>query len=313
MAIIGVLFISFCAYSRAEDAQTNQKQQRKVQDSQAAVLHQLETGQASSNPNEQDVHAEVKILNPPEKDFYDKAAFWLNLTLVVVGSIGVGVAIWTVRMIKRQVDTFVSKERARITVDIEPLKPDGRDDNYGVLYPKSPMPPPSGDAWYAHLLISNSGETNAFIGTSLCKAYIKAPGWDPRGEFITSQMGLPKVLHPHDEHVRHSVRIERVPALRLGVDSETAQAIGNGSMGIYVIGHIEYGDVFDNRWTVTFCRKWGAWWFGGQWQEPSLWYDYPDGKSQLNGVFRIKRPSMLRRILRRMGKEKPEAPVVEIT
>lgn len=307
-----MLLIVFCAYSRAEGLQSNQKRQRQAQSPPAAVLHQLDTGQPSPKANEQDVHADVKIINHPQKDFYDKAAFWLNLALVFAGFTGVGVAVWTLRTIKRQVDTFVSKERARITVDIEPLKPDGRDDNYGVLYDKSPMPPPSGNPWYAHLLISNSGETNAFVGTSLCKAYIKAAGWDPRGEIITSQMGLPKVLHPHADPVRHSERIERVPTL-VGVDSETAQAIGNGSMGIYVIGHIEFEDVFDNRWTVTFCRKWGAWWFGGQWQEPSLWYDYPDGKSQMNGVLRIKRPSILRRVLRRMRREKPEEPVIEIT
>jgi hypothetical protein len=56
-----------------------------------------------------------------------------NDLLFLVGTAGVGVAVWTLFTIKRQVNTFVSKERARITVDIEPLKPDGRDDNYGVF------------------------------------------------------------------------------------------------------------------------------------------------------------------------------------
>jgi hypothetical protein len=121
---------------------------------------------------------------------------------------------------------------------------------------------------------------------------------------------LPKVLHPHAEAFRHRTRIETGSNLRLELDRETAQAIADGSLGIYVIGHIEFGDVFDNCWTEKFCRKWGAWWLGGAWQEKAFWYDYSDG---MNGEFRIKRSSLPRRLWRRMRKKDPYFPVVELS
>jgi len=238
-----------------------------------------------------------------------------NLLLVFVGLLGIGAAIATLRAIKRQADTFVSKERARITVEIEPIE-----QSAGVRA-ETPYPsidtPPGDEIWYAELLIANSGETNAFVERSFCKACIKATGWIPGREFITSQIGLPKVLHPHEEAFRHSARIETGNLLKFGMDKKTVQAIADGSMGIYVIGHIEFGDVFDNRWTVKFCRKWGAWSFGGMWQGTDIWYDYPDDilpeKSLVNGEFRIEKRSPLRRILRRMRSNKTDMPKIEIT
>jgi hypothetical protein len=301
------------------DAQTHKAQHR--QNSQqpstpvAAPLQQKSNSTALQGKPEEHVKADVWIIQTPPKDRYDKAAFWTTVALAVIGFFGIVIAIWTVRTIKHQVDTFVSKERARITVDIEPIKQSGGV-RTGTPYPNSDMPPPSGEIWYADLLIANSGETNAFIGQSLCKACIKATGWEPGREFITSQIGLPKVLHPHKDAFRYSARIETGHVLRLELDKEMAQAITNGSMGIYVIGQIEFGDVFDNRWTVKFCRKWGAWWFGGAWQGVNIWYDYPDDilpeDSLVNGEFRIKRPSWLQRLRNRMRGKNPDFPEVEV-
>jgi hypothetical protein len=248
-----------------------------------------------------------------QKDFYDKAPVWINAALAFFGLVGIGVAVWTLLTIKRQVDTFVSKERARITVDIKPIKQSIRAKDQ-IVYDKSPMPPPKG-IWYADLLIANSGETNAFIGPSLCKACIKPAGWNPRKENITSQVGLPKVVHPHTEAFPHSVKIETTTALIPEVDSATAQGIGDGSLGIYVIGHIEFADVFDNRWIVKFCRKWGGWWFEGQWQENATWYDYPDNLTKergMNAEFQIERPSVVRRLWRGLRKKDPQAPLVKM-
>jgi hypothetical protein len=90
-----------------------------------------------------------------QRDFYDKALVWANIALAVFGFGGTGVAVWTLLTIKRQVNTFVSKERARITVDIEPIKQSGSAGN-GIPFPNSNMPPPSGEIWYADLSITNS-------------------------------------------------------------------------------------------------------------------------------------------------------------
>lgn len=240
-----------------------------------------------------------------------------NIALFFVGFLGVIAAVFTLKMIKRQVDTFISKERARITVDIEPLKPNGREESQSTLYPNSNMPPASGEIWYADLLISNSGETNAFIGAALCKAYVKATGWNLREEIFNSSIGLPKVMHPHTDAFKYRVRIETGNVLILEMDREMVKAVGDGSMGIFVIGHIEFVDVFGARWTMKFCRKWGAWLFGGAWQGVNIWYDYPDdilpGENMINGEFRISRPSLFRKLLRKIRKKDPDFPVVQIT
>jgi hypothetical protein len=252
--------------------------------------------------------------NKPEKYFATlfSANNLPNVCLFFVGLAGVGVAIWTLLTIKRQVDTFVSKERARITVDIQPFHPSPP---HPFVYDKSPEPPVRFDVRNVDLHISNSGETSAFIRAALCKACIRPMGWDAREEITNSRIGLPKVVRPLADPFKHTARIQTGQALRDSfdeLDGDIAKAIVDGSQGIYVIGHIEFGDVFDNHWALKFCRKWGAWRFGGQWQGVDIWYDYPDGKSQMNGVFRIKHPSMLRRVLRGIRREKPEAPVIEI-
>jgi hypothetical protein len=243
-------------------------------------------------------------------------AYGAGILLALTGVIGVVLAVRTINMMKRQVDTFISKERARISVDIRPFNPSGANP-FGILYDESPMPPAKFKISRVDLCVANSGETNAFIRYSLCKVCIKPIGWDAQKESNTSPMGLPQVMHPHTKAFRRSFQIETGHMLRSEVDSVTAQAIAEGSLGVYVIGHIEFEDVFDNRWTVKFCRKWGAWTLGGQWQDTSSWYEYPPqeapGELPMNGELRIKKPTMLRRILRRMSKRAPHAPVIEIT
>jgi hypothetical protein len=185
-------------------------------------------------------------------------AYGAGILLALTGVIGVVLAVRTINMMKRQVDTFISKERARISVDIRPFNPSGANP-FGILYDESPMPPAKFKISRVDLCVANSGETNAFIRYSLCKVCIKPIGWDAQKESNTSPMGLPQVMHPHTKAFRRSFQIETGHMLRSEVDSVTAQAIAEGSLGVYVIGHIEFEDVFDNRWTVKFCRKWGAW------------------------------------------------------
>jgi hypothetical protein len=230
-----------------------------------------------------------------------------NLLLFLAGIVGIGIAIATLRTIKRQVDTFVSKERARITVATEPLNPNGEAGSQ-IVYDKSPMLLPRNAIWNVDIHIANSGETNAFIGAAFCKACIKESNWNARDEIVTSQIGLPKVMRPTEKPLQHRERVE--------MDRKTATAIAEGSLRLWVIGRIEFGDVFGNHWTLKFCRQWGGTWFGGQWQFASVWKDYEPqtpGSFKMNGEFRIKRPSLPRQLVRRMRKKDPQAPVIEIT
>jgi hypothetical protein len=253
-SIFGMLLVVFCAHGRADKVQNNGRQQSQAQSSPTSRGdHQQVTGQYSPQEHENDIQADVKIIGPPEKDFYDKAPFWLNLALAIAGFIGIGVAVWTVRTIKRQVDTFVSKERARLTVDIDSFQPNGPKPP-GIVYDKSPMPPSAREFWFAKLKIANLGSTNAFIGRNLCLACVKNPGWDAKETVITSQIHLPKVIPPDGKAIEFDaqIEVETDKTYEWKVDQATIHAVGNGSKRIYVIGLIEFCDVFDTHWSLKF-------------------------------------------------------------
>jgi hypothetical protein len=71
--------------------------------------------------------ANVTIQRTPGRDIFDWLAYVANIGLFLVGIVGILIAVFTLRTVNRQVDTFVSKERARLTVDIDPFQPDGPD------------------------------------------------------------------------------------------------------------------------------------------------------------------------------------------
>jgi hypothetical protein len=231
-----------------------------------------------------------------------------NLLLFLVGLAGIGVAIVTLLTIKRQVDTFVSKERARLTVDIDSFQPPRK------IYDHSDMPPSASEVWFAKLKIANHGSTNAFIGPALCLACVENPGWDARKTAITSQIPLPKVIPPDGKAIEFDIRIETDKMNEWKVYRDTIDAVGNRSKRIYVIGLIEFWDVFDTHWSLKFFRQWEGTGSAGAWQFTS-WRDYgPDDGGPIDGnrEFRIEKPSKFRRIWRSFRKRDPDQPVVTI-
>lgn len=181
-------------------------------------------------------------------------AYCASIGLFLVGFLGIWIAYDTVRTVKRQVDTFVSKERARLTVDIDSFLPDGPQPP-GNPYPKSNMPPSSNDFWITKLKITNHGSTNALIGSALCLACVEHSGWDAKKTAITSQILLPKVIPPDGKAIEFDARIETDKTHKWRVDRATIDAVANGSKRIYVIGLIEYWDVSDTHRTLKFFRQ----------------------------------------------------------
>jgi hypothetical protein len=304
LATTALALIVFQASSQTHNAGNGQNSQHLSTPVATAPQQQISGASLQPKPEEH-IKADVWVVQSQPKDLYDKAAFWISTALAGIGVLGIVIAVWTVRTIKAQVGTFVSKERARITVEIEPLN---TGDKLGILYDKSPRLLPENAIWDVDIHIANSGETNAFIRAAYCKACIKGLNWNARDETITSQIGLPTVMHPTEKSFQLRERVE--------VDRKTGTAIAEGSLRLCVIGHIEFGDVFDNHWTLKFCRQWGGTWFGGQWQFACVWKDYEQqtpGSLKMNGEFRIKRPSLLRRTVRRMRKKDPHAPVIKMT
>jgi preprotein translocase subunit Sss1 len=258
--------------------------------------------------------ANVTIQQIPKRDWLDLVACVANIGLFLVGFVGILIAVVTVRTVKRQVDTFVSKERARLTVDIDPFQPDGPN-SLGNRYPNSNSPPASKDFWIAKLKIANHGSTNALIGSALCLACVEHNGWDAKETAIMSQIPLPTVIPPDGKVIEFDARIEINKKHEWKVDRPIIDAVANGSRRIYVIGLIEYSDVFETHRTLKFFRQWYGTWFENAWQFTS-WRNYgPDDGGPIDGnrEFRIEKPSKMLRIWRRLRKCDPDELVITIT
>lgn len=53
---------------------------------------------------EENKPTDIRIVQAPDKDPYDKAAFWINVVLAVVGTVGIGVGLGTLLFLRKQVN-----------------------------------------------------------------------------------------------------------------------------------------------------------------------------------------------------------------
>lgn len=90
-AILRVALIVFCAYCGAEQVQAENGHQSPAAPV-AAVAQQDHHGQPLDREQKQDIHCNAGVVDPPQKDFYDKAPVWTNIVLVIV-ALGTGIVI----------------------------------------------------------------------------------------------------------------------------------------------------------------------------------------------------------------------------
>jgi hypothetical protein len=99
VALMLVVFQSNGQPHKAQQANSGQKP--------ASPISNPPIEQKSSHPlkseTNQHVDADVRVLKTPEKDFYDKVAFWISVVLAGVGFAGVGVGIGTLLFLRSQV------------------------------------------------------------------------------------------------------------------------------------------------------------------------------------------------------------------
>ena len=113
LAILGVFLIIFSADCSADKIQDKDKHKQPTAPI-AAASSQQQGSTKIHGEDQQDIHANVKILNPPEKDFYDKAPVWINFALAIVGLVGIGIGIGTLNKIQRQADIASNSQRSWI-------------------------------------------------------------------------------------------------------------------------------------------------------------------------------------------------------
>jgi hypothetical protein len=151
-------------------------------------------------PTREHVDADVRIVSSPGKDSYDKAAFWATIALALVGFVGIGVGIRTLRILKRQTkaaedatkvallntQALINAERAWIMVDLE--------------WPNSSKPTQT---------VSNSGEPITSVPFLLrCFNEGKTPCW------VTGKRVCAQIV----DTIPEKPEMEKLPAMWTGLD-----------------------------------------------------------------------------------------------
>jgi hypothetical protein len=205
--------------------------------------------------------------------------------LVIVGLGAVIVAWRTLSAINRQVTTFISKERGRLAVELEPLKL--RSVN---------------ELSEAVLLVTNHGSTNVFVGEALCLPLVESSKWNPVNTQLHLVMAIPKVIAPDKTAPGFRAPIqaqEKLSPDAWDIGQKTIEEIVSGKKSVFVLGRIDYEDVFGNKWRLRFCRRWRRLFT----VENGDWLDY--GTAEENAECQIKRPSKLwERVRRRFPQPK---------
>jgi hypothetical protein len=221
----------------------------------------------------------VIVHEPARKDWWDRAYVVFSGLLVIIGAFGVIAALRTLRAIKRQADImdsqkgilaqsvkaaednakaasdgaeaanknvemFISKERARLRIDLKPL-------DLKLKY----------DSTYAvDFALNIHGTTAAYIVDHRCTAYL-AP-WEIVGEpeAATALMfpiySLPNVIAPNTPPLEQYAFLHVDGTEDLSEIKESRQFVG-------VRGFIKYKDVFDRERETRFRYVWKYSLYGG--------------------------------------------------
>jgi hypothetical protein len=67
------------------------------------------------------IDADVRVIQTPTKDSYDKAAFWINAALAGIGIIGVGIGIGTLLFLRRQT-AHIKRQADQMEAQLQEMK-----------------------------------------------------------------------------------------------------------------------------------------------------------------------------------------------
>lgn len=142
------------------------------------------------------------------------------------------------RELKRQNEMIVSRERARLRVEMLPFDP---------LVTKGNL-----HAFEIRAEVSISGPTDAFIDRTEFRAVIgdQPDSVDFNASFPSSMLNLGKVLRANSRPAQGMTLLRQPSAEILG--PENMSEIVLGKHGIHAAGSITYRDVFDGRWIFRF-------------------------------------------------------------
>ncbi len=98
---LSILIFSVRANAQANNAEVTAKY-TEPSITASAIVAQQSTSYKIQDKEDNQVNADIRVVSTPEKDFYDKAPFWINLILAVIGTLGIGAAFKTLHKLERQ-------------------------------------------------------------------------------------------------------------------------------------------------------------------------------------------------------------------
>lgn len=198
----------------------------------ARTIVQHDNNSRTQADAEQHGQTEVRIVNLPQKDLYDKASFWVSLALAIV-------AFGSAMAALRQAHHIVVSERA-----------------WMIAAPENPNPPvPQSNAresmapHVTMVLIRffNKGKTPAFIGRISTGGCVipsnDAPNLSDR--LVSDELGFIPVVPEH-----------HIPWNHPRITAERAIKIRTGELVLWIYGTVEYKDAFRGYHRTDFCFRW---------------------------------------------------------
>jgi hypothetical protein len=278
MGIVVIVLGMCCAYGSADDVHTGDTHQQHVQ-------------------------ADVKIINPPQKDFYDKAAFWISAALTGIGIAGIIVGIRTLfylrkqagemrlqrkamvltlneikkqaELMKAQTKAACDRERARLS--IYEVDPPHIALNSDLVKPDIPL--------RVSLTIVNDGNSIAFnvrakghtsIRRIVTEHELNAIEDDPNDWY---ELAIPSTIRATGSASKTIINVTHMAGvmdeLFEAIDEATAKSLKNGHASLIIGGEITYEDLFGEEHKTPFFFLWvnsgevGA----GAWRLSSGWLD----------------------------------------
>ncbi|MGO9316545.1 MAG: hypothetical protein ACLPXT_03415 [Terracidiphilus sp.] len=218
------------------------------------------------------------------RDWIDALSLAVSLVLMIVGIVGIFVALRTLRAVKRQADEMLDqakqmgkqtkiledsvaaakvsaeaaskqiqmiedKERARIRVEFDDLD----------LTPNLEKGPYF-DAYLVRYKLVLDGLTQAYVVDAHCFAGIWVEGEKPQTQderLYWTGMMIPEVITPAIGVVKSFTAIQEEGfSATIDAGDERIRLVREGKFHVYCEGSIIYKDVFDGVWETKFQRKW---------------------------------------------------------
>jgi hypothetical protein len=208
------------------------------------IAPQQASSQSVQPAQEKHVDADVRIIQVPAKDRYDKAGFWVNIGLAIVGFLGIGIGVCTLWLIRtqviemrRQLHMTVDKERARIEIK-----------GLGLELQRV-----SEEFWHikATIELRNVGTGRAYVRLGTGNLVV-AEDNPPTESHWNSLDVVDGFVDPSGDPVTQSFYFFQPENAAL---SEYAQNICDGVVGVYITGFIEYETV-GTRFHRNFNYAW---------------------------------------------------------